>query len=415
MDENKTPKLINFPFQRMYRLPYIVFFNKVLCTILLIVCISGISISVYSQNHAKKQITTLVIDPGHGGKDPGAIGKNAYEKDVVLRIALKLGDYINKYLPDVKVVYTRKTDVYIPLIERAEIANKNQADLFISIHTNSNKNTTPRGAETYAMGYSRAEENLDVARKENSVILYEDDYANKYKGYDPNSAESYIIFSLVQNTFLQQSLNFASQVQDQFSRKAQLFNRGVKQAGFLVLWKTTMPGVLIETGFISNTEEEKYLISAKGQEIIASAMFRAFRDYKNQIENRSVYAKDLPDIDSAEAPNDILPADTNLPISTVDSIDIKDSQLSEKVEFYVQISSSQKHKSLKSSFFKGFTNVEEIYSGNTYKYIVGKKNSYKEILEYSKIVKNYFPDAFVVAISDGKIIPLKEVLKEIKN
>jgi N-acetylmuramoyl-L-alanine amidase len=204
-------------------------------------------------------------------------------------------------------------------------------------------------------------------------------------------------------------------VQNQLSNKAQLFDRGVKQAGFLVLWKTTMPAILIETGFISNAEEEKFLNSDKGQVIIASAIFRAFRDYKNQIENRSVYANDLPEIDTSLASDDHSIADTNLSEKQDDTVIINDSKTPGNIEFYVQISSSQKPIPVNSSFFKGLSNVEEIYSGNTYKYIVGKKGNYKEIVEYSKIVKNYFPDAFIVAISDGKIIPLKDALKEIKD
>jgi N-acetylmuramoyl-L-alanine amidase len=389
------------------------FLGKVLLKILIIVFISITYTPVFCQNHLKKQITTIVIDPGHGGKDPGTLGKHIYEREVVLNISLKVGNYIKKYMPDVKVIYTRSTDIYIPLDERAEIANKNQADLFISIHANSS-NSWAKGTETFTMGYSKSEGNLEVARKENSVILLEEDYTKKYQGYDPNSAESYIIFSLVQNTFLQQSQNFAGLLENQFVQKAQRASRGVKQAGFLVLWKTTMPSVLIETGFLSDPEEEKFLASEKGQDIIASSIYRAFRNYKNQIENKSIYSKDNPVYDSSYAA--VIPADSNLPAKISNTTQkINADTVPVKIEFYIQIASSQKPISSKSNYFKNFDNVKEIISGHTYKYIVGPKNSYNEIIHYSKIVKNYFPDAFVIALNDGKIIPLKEALKEIKD
>jgi N-acetylmuramoyl-L-alanine amidase len=419
IDENKTPKLINFPLYRMYRISYMPFFRKVLLLLFFIVYISTIYAPSFGQNHVKKQITTIVIDAGHGGKDPGSLGKHVYEKNIALSIALKVGNNIKKYLPDVKVIYTRSTDVYIELNERAEIANKNQADLFISIHANWSSKPTPNGTETFVMGYSKAQGNLDVERKENSVILMEDDYVNKYKGFDPNSPESYIIFSLVQNTHLQQSMNFAGLIQNQFTQNAQRNSRGVKQAGFLVLWKTTMPSILIETGFITNPEEEKFLGSEKGQDIIANSIYRAFRNYKNQIENKSVYSKDSQAYDTSltpRAPSEPIPADTNLPVSSSDTQKIEyPENLPVKVEFYLQIASSQKQIPLKSKCFKKFKNIKEINSGNTYKYIVGPKNTYNDIIEYCKVVKNYFKDAFVIALGDGKIIPLKDALKEIKD
>jgi N-acetylmuramoyl-L-alanine amidase len=367
---------------------------------------------VHGQNTLKKQITTVVIDPGHGGKDPGTVVKKVYEKDIVLAIALKLGNYIKKNIPDVKVIYTRSTDVFIPLEERAEIANKNQADLFISIHANWNKNTEAHGTETYAMGLSKAKDNLEVAQKENSVILLEEDYTMKYQGYDPNSPESYIIFSLFQNKYIEQSLNFASYVQTQFKEKAQRHDREVKQAGFLVLWKTTMPSVLIEVGFISNPQEQKFLLSPYGQDLIASAIYRAFKNYKNDIENRSVYAT----TDNTEPNTDTL-IEGNEPVKLKndDTLANTDTASDNNVEFLIQISSSKNSISLNSDFFKGLPNVEEFKSESNYKYAVGRKSRYEEVVEYSKIVKNYFPDAFIIAVRNGKIIPLKEVLKEIKD
>jgi N-acetylmuramoyl-L-alanine amidase len=395
------------------------FLNKVLFVIITITYISTIYNPSFCQNHVKKQITTVVIDAGHGGHDPGSIGKNSKEKDITLGVALKLGNYIKKYLPDVKVIFTRTTDVYVELAKRAEIANKNQADLFISIHVNSTKKNIAKGTETFVMGYSKSDENLEVARKENSVIELEDDYKNKYDGFDPNSAESYIIFSLVQSTFLQQSTEFAALVQDQFTNKAQRFNRGLKQAGFLVLWRTTMPSVLVETGFISNPEEEKFLMSQKGQEILSSSIFRAFKKYKDKIENKSFYVIE-PKIDDSSAiipeQNVSIISDSNLPEIKQDTFHQSDINIeSPAADFYIQVAASQKPISFNSSYFKGFNNIKELKSGNTYKYLIGPKNNYDDIIEYSKVVKNYFPDAFIVALSNNKIIPLKDALKEIKD
>lgn len=417
IDKNKTPKLIFFRLYKMNCFSYNHKFLKKIFNILIIICLFFSHQLLFGQNHAKKGLTTVVIDPGHGGKDPGSIGKNVYEKDVVLSIALKVGNYIKKYAPDVNVIYTRSTDVFIELSDRAEIANKNQADLFISIHANWNSKTTAIGTETFVMGYSKSEGNLDVARKENSVILLEDNYEKKYQGYDPNSAESYIIFSLVQNTFLTQSLSFAGSVQNQFSEKAQRFDRGVKQAGFLVLWRTTMPSVLVEVGFISNPQEEKFLMSENGQNIMASSIYRAFKNYKNQIENKSSESIQIPETannykdstpktsirDNTEI---VLPDTTN----NAGNIDNKDSIL-----FFLQILTSSKKIPLNSSKFKGIANVKEIYANNIYKYMAGNKKSYQEALDYSKIVKNYFPDAFIIATKNGKIIPVKDAIKEIKN
>ena len=240
---------------------------------------------IFSQDTSSYKIRTVVIDAGHGGKDPGAVGSKAYEKDIALAIALKLGGYITEYIKDVEVIYTRKTDIFVELHKRAEIANSNNADLFISIHVNSGTRKSATGTSTFVMGLYKSEDNLEVANTENSVILKEDNYKNKYSGYEPDSPETYIIMNLYQNANLDKSLNFAQKIQSQFKNRAGRHSRGVRQAGLLVLWQTTMPSVLIETGFISNKTEEKFLNSTYGQEIIASAIFRAFRDYKEEMEN----------------------------------------------------------------------------------------------------------------------------------
>jgi len=236
-------------------------------------------------------IKTIVIDAGHGGKDPGAIGYGkSYEKDVALAVALKLGEYIQKNFPDVRVVYTRKTDVFLELHQRAEIANKAKADLFIAIHCNSSTNNDFYGTSSYILGLHRTEANLEVAKRENSVIMLEEDRDKNYE-FNPNTPEGHIIMSMKQNAFLDQSIDFAAKVENQLETYAKRKSMGVKQAGFYVLYKTAMPSLLAEIGFISNPEEEKYLNSTRGQDQIASGLFNAFRDYKTEMEGGET---DLP-------------------------------------------------------------------------------------------------------------------------
>lgn len=237
-------------------------------------------------------INTVVIDAGHGGKDSGTTGVAAKEKDIALKIALELGKTIQKYLKDVKVIYTRDDDTFIELEERAQIANKNGADLFISIHCNSLPANTSEsrkqsvfGTETYIMGMHTSDANFDVAKRENSVILMEEDNKETYEGFDPNSPESYILFSLYQSAYLENSLRIADKIEHQFKDRVKRKSRGVRQAGFWVLYRTSMPSVLVETGYLSNHSEEKYLNDSYGQTLIASGLFRAFRDYKNEIES----------------------------------------------------------------------------------------------------------------------------------
>lgn len=226
---------------------------------------------------------TLVIDAGHGGHDPGAIGRNVKEKNINLKVALKLGKLIEQNMPDVRVVYTRNRDVFIPLHRRAEIANNAKADLFVSIHTNSvaSRNSRVSGAETYTLGLHRTQENLEVAQKENSVILIEDDYKQQYAGFNPNSAESYIIFEFLQDKYMAQSVNLARQVQRQFRSNGRQ-DKGVHQAGFLVLRETSMPSILIELGYITNPTEAAYLISENGSATMARSIYTAIANYKNQ-------------------------------------------------------------------------------------------------------------------------------------
>lgn len=234
--------------------------------------------------HYDYKVRKVVIDAGHGGKDPGTHGKISEERDVALAIALELGNIIKKHLPDVEVIYTRNNNTFIELEERANIANKAGADAFISIHCNAIGNPEVHGTETYIMGTHVNRRNLSVAQRENSVILMEDNYEERYEGFDPNSPESYIMFSLMQNAHMENSLRLADNVETQFSQRVGRHSRGVKQAGFVVLWQTTMPSILVEVGYLTNEKEERYLNDDLGKTYIASGIFRAFRDYKVEIE-----------------------------------------------------------------------------------------------------------------------------------
>lgn len=381
---------------------------------LLILALNALFLSSPAQSNNEKpyRLRRVVIDPGHGGKDPGAIGRNGREKDIVLAISMKLGGYINQYLPDVEVLYTRDSDEFIELHRRAEIANRNHADLFISVHANANTNKNVRGTDTFVMGLHTSKENLEVARKENEVILIEDDYDDQYEGFDPNSPESYIIFSLMQNTFLNQSLDFASYVQNQFRERAGRIDRGVRQAGFLVLWQTTMPSVLIEVGFISNEQEERFLLSDQGQSYIASAIFRAFRDYKTSLERKSdaLYAssvnmheeasyRDSPGEESGD--NNI---DTGRP-ATEESLGQPDD-----VIFKVQVGSSRNQIPLDSDFFNGLEDIEVFEADGLFKYVVGNSASLEDIVAFRRVISDIFPDAFIVAVRRGNLISLQEAI-----
>jgi len=234
----------------------------------------------------KKQykVQTVVIDAGHGGKDPGCHGKKSKEADVALNVALELGRIINENLPDVKVIYTRDKNHFVELHDRAGIANKANADLFLSIHCNSGPSHVS-GTETYTMGLHTSEGNLEVAKRENAVVLQENDYKEKYDGFDPNSPQGHILFSLFQHAFIEQSLKLAQKIEEQFEKRVGRTSRGVKQAGLLVLWKTTMPGALVEIGFLTNAKEEAYLTQSANQVYIASAIYRAVKEYKLELES----------------------------------------------------------------------------------------------------------------------------------
>jgi len=259
---------------------------KRILSVFISICLTALPSFAQKEGGAYR-IRTVVLDPGHGGKDPGNVGTGRYkqkEKDIALDVAKRVGGYINESFPDIKVIYTRDTDVFIGLNERADIANKADADLFISIHCNAATNSAAYGVETFALGLHASEENLKVAMKENQAIFLEDDYEAKYEGFDPNSPESIIALTIMQSAFLEQSLKISSYVQGQFKERVGRKDRGVKQAGFLVLRRTSMPSILIELGFLTNPAEEDFLNSENGRAYMASAIYRGFRDYKEKIE-----------------------------------------------------------------------------------------------------------------------------------
>lgn len=351
---------------------------------------------------------TIVIDPGHGGKDSGALGKHSMEKDIVLDVSLILGKYLEERLENCSVIYTRQTDVFIPLHERARIANENDAELFVSIHVNASTSKTPYGTSSHVLGLHRTGENFEVAKRENGVILMEEDYSTRYEGFDPNSPESYIIFSLMQNIYLEQSIYFAQLVQDQFRDRVKRKDRGVKQQGLLVLAQTSMPGVLIETGFISNATEEKYLNTEKGKDYIASAIFRAIRDYFEFIDSQTQVPLAIrnkePELSDSQIQTQAVTAPTQMELTD-----------EENIRFKVQVISSKKQIHNNDSIFKDLTDIEEFQHKGMYKYAVGSKTDYAEIVDFSKWVKNRFPDAFVIAVENNKIISVKEALQKLNS
>lgn len=335
------------------------------------------------QAQKEGKIKTVVIDAGHGGKDPGAIGKKSKEKDITLSVAKKTGEYIKQHCPDVNVVYTRSGDTFVSLLRRAQIANEKNADLFISIHCNANASPQPSGVETFVMGEHRNAANLEVAKLENASILYEDNAEEDYGSFNPNSPEAYIMLNFFQSEYKNASLDFAEHIQNQLVKRVGRKDRGVQQAGFLVLYKTAMPSVLVEIGFLSNPNEENFLCSADGQTYIASALFRAFRDYKEAYEKENTDA----DIDT----------DTDTDIDT-DADSDKD-----KVIYKVQVESRSRKVDAPAQHYKTLNNVDYYEHNGQYKYTAGKFYSKNEADEYCKKVKTLgYTSAFVVSFKNGQ-------------
>jgi len=363
---------------------------------------------IFTVNFASAQkLKTVVLDAGHGGHDTGALGKNSREKDITLSIVLKLRDYIQQNMKDVKVVLTRDDDTFVELHRRARIANEKKADLFISVHCNSTSSPAVFGAETFVMGLHKSQANLAVAKAENAAILLEDDYVEKYDGFDPNSPEGNIFFNMMQNAFLDKSLAYAGKVQHQFVDNLKMFDRGVKQAGFLVLYKTAMPGVLIETGFISNSREEKFLLSEKGQDQIAYAIYKALRDYKNQIENKPAEQEQGDTLFVAnQASNVVKNPNSENSVSERAVVETPDP---DAVTFRVQFAIYPDSKPIDSKIFNGIKDVQVYFHIGSYKYTSGNFNNIDDALLLRKeMISKGYKDAFIVAFKGKNRITIDE-------
>ncbi len=355
----------------------------------------------FSTIYAKAQgtnfeLTKVVIDPGHGGRDPGATVGNVKEKDIVLDVSLRAGKLIKEIFPQVEVIYTRNKDVFVPLADRAEIANKSKADLFISIHCNSFHSSGISGAETYILGNHRSEDNLRVAQKENAVILLEDDHNSRYEGFDPNSAESYIMFELIQNEFLEQSRQFADHLQRSFVGSAMRHDRGVRQAGFLVLRQTTMPSVLVELGFISNKTDQSFLISEQGKNTMAKSIADAFTTYKNRVDSRSNAVMISRQIDKNVTIEELNEINESKPISDI-------SKITSNGEWYaVQIMASRTPLTEKHNELKKILPAYYHFDNEWYRYFIGVTPNLDEGYKNQDELKQKFNGAFLVKFVDGK-------------
>ncbi|WP_315536736.1 N-acetylmuramoyl-L-alanine amidase [Prevotella koreensis] len=369
---------------------------------------------------AGKKTFTLVIDPGHGGHDSGAVGAMSKEKNINLNVALAFGRLVEANCPDVNVIYTRKTDVFIPLGERANIANRNKADLFISVHTNAlPKGRVARGFEVYTLGMHRAADNLAVAKRENSVISLEKDYRQRYQGFDPNSSESYIMFEFIQDRNMSKSVELAKYIQKEACASAGRNDKGVHQAGFLVLRATSMPSCLIELGFITTPDEERFLNSQDGINRLARGIYNAFAKYKNKHYTSSVvpYVKEesLPEPDRemmAAQTVESKTADNAIPAT--EEVPAKENTAGIPV-FKVQILISNKPLSANNSLFKGITGVESYVEDNYVKYTYGASTDLNKILRVRQHLLEKFPQAFVIAFRDGEKMDVGQAVREFKT
>lgn len=384
---------------------------------------------------------TLVIDAGHGGTDAGAIGTLTKEKNINLNVALAFGRLVERNCPDVRVIYTRKTDVFIPLHTRADIANRNKADLFISIHTNAlPKGRISRGLETYTLGMHRAADNLAVAKRENEVILYETDYKQRYQGFDPRSSESYIMFEFMQDRNMAQSVELAKCVQRRTCASAGRQNKGVKQAGFLVLRETSMPSCLIELGFISTPDEERFLHSSSGVEQLGRGIYQAFLDYRNKYDKNITVPFKVEAQKEVEIPTVVPKKEEPAPVAAPQKEELapvaerqdtvkavaepqkvaepvaqKDTAKVSAPVFKLQILASSSRLKPQSAQLQGHSEATCYEEGGLYKYTLGASEDYNEIARLRKSLLSQFPQAFVVAFRDGKKMDVHEAIREYKN
>ena len=349
----------------------------------------------------------LVIDAGHGGNDPGAVGKISKEKDINLKVALKVGKLVEDNCKDVKVIYTRKRDVFVTLNRRAQIANEAKADLFISIHTNAvAKNKTVKGKSTWTLGLAKSDDNLEVAKRENAVILYEDDYQTHYEGFNPNSAESYIIFEFMQDQYMSQSVRLASLVQNEFKQTGRRIDRGVHQAGFLVLKATAMPSILVELGFISTPEEERYLNTENGVNTLSKSIYQAFLTYKNE-QSVALANEETPTTKPAKKP------ESKQQTTTAPKKEkAKAANNNNETVFKLQLFSTSKPLDKNDKRLKGLKNVSYYQEGGLYKYTCGDSANYDEVVRTKQQLASQYKGSFIVAFKNGKKIDVKEAVNE---
>ena len=374
---------------------------------------------------------TLVIDAGHGGHDSGALGSYSKEKNINLNVALAFGRYVEQNCPDVKVIYTRKRDVFVTLHERANIANRNKADLFVSIHTNAlPRGRQARGLETYTLGMHRAGDNLDVAKRENSVILIEKDYKQHYEGFDPNSSESYILFEFMQDKNMANSVELAKFVQRKVCAQAGRPDKGVKQAGFLVLRETSMPSCLIELGFITTPSEEAFLASQDNIEKIGKGIYEAFVEYRKKFDKsftvpfkpadegeRKVEHEERQRIKPTEPDtlsNPVAPDEKKHERVPQEEKPVKNQNTDAPV-FKVQILTMNKKLSAGNKAFKGLTDVDCYQDNGSYKYTVGASTDYNEIYRLRKSILNKFPESFIIAFKNGQRTDVVAAIREFKQ
>lgn len=379
----------------------------------------------------------VVIDAGHGGKDPGCIGSKLREKDVVLDVALRTGKLISDNCPNVKVIYTRKTDVFVELYRRAQIANDNHADLFISFHCNANDNHSAHGIETFVMGLHKSEANQAVARAENSAMLKEADYKANYDGFNPNSPEAAIMFSLYSSAYLNNSILLADKVQKNLIGTTHLLDRGVKQAGFWVLYKVSMPSILIEMGFLSNADDEKYLGQDANRDDVSNAIFRAFSSYYTQVTGNKVSVSDVKQEKSKETDykNNDKQKEKDNPKTQIIHDNSNDNHIDSQsdkkegdeaaaianavvdpngVRFMVQFMALPEKIALTDKRFKNFPNVNRYYEGSLWKYTAGNERDLASAKKVQEEVKKYYPDAFIIAFKGEEKIPVSEAVKLVK-
>lgn len=364
--------------------------------------------------YAANQRFTLVIDAGHGGHDAGALGAKSKEKNINLNVALAFGRYVERYMPDVRVIYTRTTDVFIPLHERANIANKANADLFISVHTNAlPAGKIARGFETYSLGMHRAKDNLDVAMRENSVISMEKGYQQTYQGFDPKSSESYIIFEFIQGKNMERSVEIARSIQNSVCQNANRPDKGVHQAGFLVLRETSMPSCLIELGFITTPDEENLLNDESRIDAIAKAIYEGFAKYKNKYDKRVTIpyrsqaseGNGIPSIVPDSYKRTVAPVKKQTPASVKSDAPI----------FKVQILVSSRVLRKGDAHFKGEENYDSYQESGMVKYTIGASANYNEIYQLRKLLLDKFPEAFIIAFKNGKKYDVNQAIREFKQ